>query len=190
MILQWWRVPLKIYLQVWFSRQLIAPTIFLFQTPRTAGGLLIENEMTRYCFITSHRLSKEGYRVVFISADYFFFHWSEWALNIWVQPAIYCDYNKRGARGLLYQPSNFSHNSLIFNFYLLVRPFFLMHFDWIFVGKVEYTPKGLPSYKSFLMLKNTKSGRFECIHNKGWSNKARWNKYSTYEKLPYFQKYN
>lgn len=65
-----------------------------------------------------------------------------------------------------------------------------MHFDWIFVGKVEYTPKELPSYKSFRMLKNTKSGRFECIHNKGWSNKARWNKYSTYEKLPYFQKYN
>lgn len=63
--------------------------------------------------------------------------------------------------------SNFSHNSLIFNSYLLVRPFFLMHFDWIFVGKVEYTPKGLPSYKSFRMLKNTKSGRFECIHNKG-----------------------
>lgn len=30
-----------------------------------------------------------------------------------------------------------------------------MHFDWIFVGKVEYTPKGLPSYKSFRMLKNT-----------------------------------
>lgn len=28
-----------------------------------------------------------------------------------------------------------------------------MHFDWIFVGKVEYTPKGLPSYKSFRMLK-------------------------------------
>lgn len=139
MILQWWRVPLKIYLQVWFSRQLIAPTIFLFQTPRTAGGLLIENEMTSTALLR-HTDCQRKVIELSLSVQIIFFHWSEWALNIWVQPAIYCDYNKRGARGLPYQPSNFSHNSLIFNFYLLVRPFFLMHFDWIFVGRI-YTKR-------------------------------------------------
>lgn len=49
----------------------------------------------------------------------------------------------------------------------MVWLFFLMYFDWIFVGKVEYILKGLLSYKSFCMLKNMKLGCFECIYNKG-----------------------